>query len=55
MGPGAIAFTLMPRSIRWVARPFVNVVIAPCKHPMIESDLVRLSHMSVNSVHCNFV
>ena len=31
MGPEAIAFTLMPLSMRCVAKPFVKVVMAPCR------------------------
>ena len=32
IGPGAIAFTLMPLSMRCVAKPFVKLVMAPCTH-----------------------
>ena len=32
-GPGAIAFTRMPLSMRCADSPLVNVTIAPCTQP----------------------
>lgn len=48
MGPGAMAFTRMPRSIKCVARPFVKVVIAPCMH--IIQSVIRVG-LGPNGVH----
>ena len=42
MGPGAIAFTLMPLSMRCVAKPFVKVVMAPCT----DSTMIHQSSIS---------
>lgn len=36
-GPGAMAFTLIPREMRWDDKPFVKVTMAPCS----TSDMTR--------------
>ena len=45
-GPGAIAFTLMPLSMRCVASPLVNVVMAPYRSRFTLSK-VYLSALTV--------